>query len=323
MDKAVLFVTFNRLDYTKEVFKQIAIAKPPRLYVASDGPRPNKEGEKEKIEEVRKYILEHIDWRCDVKTRFLETNSGGCGVGVSSAVTWLFENEEDGIILEDDCVPSQSFFSFCETLLNRYKDDENVYSIVGYNPAGEIKSKYDYEFASMGHCWGWASWRKKWKDFSFDLEGIPETACNNFSSNKDIQLFWKKRYHFMRNKEIDAWDYQWFICIAYHHGLTIYPARNLITNIGDEGGIHYDSANSIEHIKSYEFSLDKFNDTKSVTKMNKILWDYFFNKKISVGNCRKFYLFSFLPVYTIKKTKKTSRHYLFGFIPFLKIREKK
>lgn len=322
MDKAVLLVTFNRLNYTKEVFKQIAIAQPPRLYIASDGPRPNREDDKEKIDEVRKYVLEHINWPCELKTRFLETNSGGCGIGVSSAVTWLFENEEDGIILEDDCVPSQSFFSYCEILLNKYKDDKDVYSIVGYNPGGIIKSQYDYEFSSMGHCWGWASWRKKWKDFSFNIDNIPESACNNFSSKKVIQQYWKKKYQFVHNKEVDAWDYQWFICIAYHCGLTIFPRKNLITNIGDEGGIHYDSANSLEHVQSYELSIEKFNDTKQVSLMNKVLWDYFFNKKIDNKKYTRFYLFGCVPLYTIAKTNKVVRHYLFGFIPFLKIRKK-
>jgi len=132
MKKAVLLVFFNRLDNLKKVFEQVRIAQPPRLYLASDGPRDNKVGEKEKVEGIRKWVLDHVDWKCDVKTRFLDKNSGGCAYGVSGAVTWFFENEKDGIILEDDCVPSQSFFPYCEELLDKYKDNKKVWHITGY-----------------------------------------------------------------------------------------------------------------------------------------------------------------------------------------------
>jgi GR25 family glycosyltransferase involved in LPS biosynthesis len=117
MDKkltnAILFLVFNRLDTVKQVFEAIRQAKPPRFYIASDGPRYDRIGEKEKVEQVRKYILNTIDWECEVKTLFREQNFG-CGRAVSSAITWFFEQEEQGIILEDDCLPTTSFFPYCE-----------------------------------------------------------------------------------------------------------------------------------------------------------------------------------------------------------------
>lgn len=109
MNTAILLLTFNRLDYLVSVFDVTAKAKPKRLYLASDGPRCDKHGEAEKVQEVRNYLLDNINWDCEVKTRFLEKNSGGCANGVSGAITWFFKNEEQGIILEDDCLPSQSF----------------------------------------------------------------------------------------------------------------------------------------------------------------------------------------------------------------------
>lgn len=317
MNAAVLVLTFNRLDYLKDVFDAIIKAKPPRLYLASDGARNNKEGEKEKIEEIRKWMLQQITWDCDVKTRFLERNSGGCGIGVSSAITWFFENEEQGIILEDDCVPSQSFFSFCEKMLNRYKNDEDIYSIVGYNPAGSIESKYDYEFASISHCWGWATWADRWKKFTFDFPKEDVKIANNFSSKLEIQSYWRKIFKIM--EPINIWDYQWNFCIAKYKGLTIYPVKNLISNIG-EIGVHYTGENKTLNLKTYEFDIKNFNDTKQIEYMNDILWNNFFNLKNA--ETTKYYLFNILPIYKTKKKGNKTKHYLFGFIPFLKIKEK-
>ena len=146
---AVLFLIFNRLDTTKQVFEEIRKAKPPRLYIAADGPRENKEGEKEKVGAVRKYVLENIDWNCEVKTLFRDKNLG-CGKAVSQAITWFFENEEMGIILEDDCLPSQSFFWFCEKLLKKYNKEKRIMLITGTSYLfNEIERKEDYFFQDM------------------------------------------------------------------------------------------------------------------------------------------------------------------------------
>lgn len=320
MSIPVLLVTFNRLDYTKEVFASIATYKPKKLYIASDGPRPDKEGEKEKVEDVRQYLMSHITWNCDVKTRFLETNSGGCGLGVSGAVTWFFENEENGIILEDDCVASISFFDFCEKMLDKYKDDKDVYSIVGYNPAGVMNSLYDYEFASISHCWGWATWKDRWQCFKFKFEPEEIKIAENFSSRLEIQEYWKNIFKIMN--DVNIWDYQWNFCIAKHKGLTIYPVKNLISNIG-EVGVHYTDGAKELNLKTYELYVQKYNDTKSVEKMNNVLWDKFFNIGAPKNKfTQKVYLFHFLPLYKIKKKGNKSKHYLFGFIPLFKIKEK-
>ena len=189
MQKAVLFVTWNRLETTQQSFSSIKKAKPPRLYIASDGHRDGKEGEREIINNVREWILSNIDWDCEVKTRFLEKNSGGCAKGVSEAVTWFFNEEKEGIILEDDCVASASFFSFCEELLNRYRDDKRVWSITGEGNYEDQKAKTSYYFAKIPHCWGWATWADRWKQFKFDLSDYKEKNINFFQKMKIFKNF--------------------------------------------------------------------------------------------------------------------------------------
>jgi hypothetical protein len=128
---AVLFIIFNRPDTTKQVFAKIKVGKPRRFYVAADGPRTDRPGEDELCKQTRA-IINEVDWDCDVKTLFRTTN-GGCKEAVSSVITWFFENEEEGIILEDDCLPADSFFRFCDTLLEKYRFDNRIGNISGRN----------------------------------------------------------------------------------------------------------------------------------------------------------------------------------------------
>lgn len=237
MNKAVLLVTFNRKDYLTQVFAAVAKAKPPRLYLASDGPRANKPGEKEVVEDIRKWMLKNITWPCDVKTRFLETNSGGCGPGVSGAVTWFFQNEKDGIVLEDDCVPVQSFFRYCEELLDRYADDKRVWHIAGDAPI-RVKANSTYYFSKTMHCWGWAGWADRWKYFNLRAVEYGDEVFESISPNKKVQDYWRRIMRACQNGKIETWDYQWTMTIMSYHGLCITPCESLVMNIGSEG-VHY------------------------------------------------------------------------------------
>jgi hypothetical protein len=301
MKTAVLLVTFNRLDYLKEVLTAVSKAKPPRLYIASDGPRPEKDGEKEKVQEVRDYLLSHIDWDCEVKTRFLEVNSGGCGKGVSGAVTWFFENEPEGIILEDDCVPDLTFFSFCEELLDKYRNDKRVWHIAGDAPIEADDIKESYYFAKIQHCWGWASWADRWKHFTYDISHYGEDVIKKFSDDKYVQKYWKKIQEHMNRKEIDTWDYQWTFNIVANDGLCINPTHCLVSNIGDFG-VHYSSK-----------SADLHRRTSAINKIihpKVIAFNY---PLINQIYCEKF---------RIQPQQKAKIKYkLFGFIPLLKIEE--
>lgn len=235
LNTAVLFLVFNRPDTTGRVFEAIRQAKPPRLYVAADGPRTGRPGEVEKVAEVRR-IATAVDWPCEVKTLFREENLG-CKRAVSSAITWFFEQEEQGIILEDDCLPHPDFFVFCETLLNRYADDERVWMVTGDNfQNGRRRGEATYYFSKYNHIWGWASWRRAWDRYSVDLPFWPEWRDSGYwlatVPDRVERRYWEKIFDSVYEGNIDTWDYQWTACTWRNGGLTATPNVNLISNIG-------------------------------------------------------------------------------------------
>ena len=233
LNTPVLFLVFNRLDTTKQVFKAIRKAKPPRLYIAADGARESKDGEAEKVKAVREYIMSNINWECEVKTLFREQNLG-CKYAVSGAIDWFFENEEMGIILEDDCLPSQSFFWFCEELLERYKDDMRVWHIGGSNFQNAIKrGEGDYYFSKYNLIWGWAGWASRWKKYDVELDSIIDTKFleKTFEDRNAIK-YWAKPFNDMKEKRIDTWDYQYTFSMWDNDGLAILSNTNMISNIG-------------------------------------------------------------------------------------------
>lgn len=252
---AVLFLVFNRPDTTARVFKAIRQAKPPRLYVAADGARNNKIGETEKVQAVREYILQNIDWDCEVKTLFREDNLG-CKYAVSGAISWFFENEEQGIILEDDCLPSQSFFWFCEEMLNRYQKDKSIYHIGGYTL--QSSSNYTYRFSRLVPIWGWATWRRAWKKYDinmmeFDLDSSIYNCFGKYS--KDVQNTF--RNHLVG--DVDTWDTQWAFSCVRDKAKTVIPSVSLIKNIGfNEDATHTtkkDKINGVVENKEISFPL--------------------------------------------------------------------
>ncbi|MCL2792956.1 MAG: nucleotide-diphospho-sugar transferase [Spirochaetaceae bacterium] len=286
----ILLLIFNRLDTTKQVFEVIRKVSPKRLYVASDGPRDSRAGEDEKVKAIREYILNSIDWDCEVKTLFREKNLG-CGRAPSQAITWFFENEEMGIILEDDCVPALSFFSYCEELLNKYKDDTRIYHIAGNNPLICTKIPYSYYFSRIQQCWGWATWRRAWEKYSFYINDL-----NDFIKHKKInaiftrsvdRYYWLQMFKNMKKEQYrnDIWDSQWTYAILNNDGMCINPAKNLITNIGfGIDATHTIAADSnFNNQQRYEISdilhPDKIAiDNKNIILINKsafgIKWNY-------------------------------------------------
>jgi len=213
------------------------MAQPGRLYLAADGPRPSKLGEAEKTLAVRSRILEMVDWPCTVKTLF-RTENLGCAIAVSQAITWFFEQEESGIILEDDCVASQDFFKLCDDLLLKYSTDSAIAAISGTNISDDMKSvDSSYFFSLLGGNWGWASWRREWKKYKLDinadltLENI-EKICDNLGDRKAAIVLLKEMRAALANPKISAWDYQWLFLRLLHNKVTIIPRSNLISNIG-------------------------------------------------------------------------------------------
>jgi hypothetical protein len=232
---AILLITFNRLDTSKLVFEAIKMAEPPRLYIASDGPRDHVEGEAAAVNEVREYLLKNIDWPCEVKTLFRETNLY-CAGSISGAISWFFENEEMGIILEHDTVPDQSFFQYCQELLIKYKTDERVGVISGNNHIYSYKCKDSYLFSKNQCLWGWATWRRAWKNHDQNLKNLEsdyrDDIISNMGYSKRSINHWEMNIESIELGRVSTWDYQWFLSLGAQNQLCIFPATNLVANIG-------------------------------------------------------------------------------------------
>ena len=254
---AVLFLIFNRPDTTKQVFEAIRKARPPRLYVAADGPRVEKPGEDIKVEQARR-IATQVDWDCNVKTLFRDKNMG-CKNAVSGAIDWFIENEEEGIILEDDCLPSQSFFWFCEELLERYKDDERIMIVSGYNRQETWKQgKYDYFFSYFGGIWGWGSWRRAWNLYDGEMKNLDCFIENNyfeFLLGKKLGNIRKMQMINVIQNNVDTWAFPWGFTRHLNSGLACVPSNNLVENIGFGPGATHTSGKNRHVVKKYEINL--------------------------------------------------------------------
>src|SRR5688572_8997809 len=232
----ILFVVFSRPSTTKVVFETIRQAKPAKLYIAADGPRKNKPGEAEKCAEVRSIVMD-IDWECEVKTLFRDENLG-CGKGVSSAITWFFENEPEGIILEDDVVPNQSFFSYCSELLERYRHDTRIMEISGNSLRSEkfCQGEHSYAFSDHNGIWGWASWRRAWNLYDYEMKDYKRIKEGGFLRNKFASIYEEHYFNWVFERTYlfphITWDYQWEFVKRINSGLTIVPKKNMIINIG-------------------------------------------------------------------------------------------
>jgi hypothetical protein len=271
LQTAVLFLVFNRPDTTAQVFEAIRKAKPPRLYVAADGPRADRPGEAERVVKVRE-IATAVDWPCEVKTLFREENLG-CKYAVSGGITWFFEHEEQGIILEDDCLPSQSFFWFCEQALESYAKESRVMCVTGTNISDGIRFSDDLWFSNYALMWGWATWRHAWKKYDRDLSTWPIKRTDGFLKKKlkfniAQRSSWNRILDRTYQGDIDTWDYQWIYSCWINNGLTIAPAVNLIRNIGYSSdathtkGVHPILSHLVEKETSFPLCLPEVIDVK-------------------------------------------------------------
>ncbi len=247
MRSPVLFLIFDRPYTAERVFEEIRKARPPRLYVAADGPRPDRPQESE-LCELTRAVIAKVDWDCEVKTLFREKNLG-CGVAVHESISWFFENEAEGIILEDDILPHPDFFQFCDELLERYRNDDRVAMIGGHNVFyPKIDREFSYGFMSISHIWGWATWRRAWNQYDYNLERYSRrdfvAALKNTFSDIRQRMYWKRIYDMMKAHRIDTWDYQWVIGIITTRSLSVVPYVNLTKNIGfDANATHTLSPN--------------------------------------------------------------------------------
>ncbi len=270
----ILFLIFNRPDTTERVFAEIRKQKPKYLYIAADGARANKEGEAEKCEQTRKLVLENIDWGCEVKTLFRDKNLG-CGLAVSGAISWFFENVEQGIILEDDCLPNESFFGFCEELLGRYKDNEDILSISGFNFGYNPEYIFTSNFMNM---WGWATWKRSahavdyfmntWKAKNFQSKKyfLIRNLSRKLKYNQCWVDYWWATFDKIAHDDdrLHTWDYQWIYYALSSKKKTIFSNINYIKNIGfGTNATHTtDESNLIASMKSSNQNYSKIINLK-------------------------------------------------------------
>lgn len=231
----VAFFVFNRPDTTARVFEAIRRAAPSTLLVVADGPRPERPDEADRCGAVRE-IVSRVDWPCRVLCNYSEENLG-CRRRMSSGLDWVFDQVEEAIILEDDCLPDQSFFLFCQELLERYRDDGRVMMISGDNFHARTRTDADsYYFSRYPHIWGWASWRKAWLRYDVDMKLWPrvrEQRClDALFPNPRQSRFWQEAFDGVHRGDIDTWDHQFTFSCLINNGLCVLPAVNLVSNLG-------------------------------------------------------------------------------------------
>lgn len=232
-DIPILLIVYNKPNEVERVLTTIIKTNPKKLYIASDKWQNDKE--KENVLKVRKIISDTIKNR-DCHVQYNDSNLG-CKNGVVSAIDWLFQHEEYGIILEEDCLPDSSFFEFCKELLTQYKNDTRIFMISGSNPTTkDIKLNSDYYFSKYMRIWGWATWKRSWMLHDPQIKNWPQIKSNKthypfFSSIQEAkkwEILWDKCY----SNTIDTWDYQFYLSQLLNHSMSIVPAKNLVSNIG-------------------------------------------------------------------------------------------
>jgi hypothetical protein len=258
MKTPILFLIFNRPKVTQEVFNAIKLYQPSRIYVAADGPRKDRKGENILCETTRS-VVSQIDWKCEVFTLFRDTNLG-CKDAVSSAITWFFEQEEMGIILEDDCLPDVSFFSFCTELLERYKFNDEIMAVSGQNfLTVSERPEESYFFSEYPLIWGWATWRRAWVRYDKEMVELDSFLKNDLNSKFEKS---GQRHHLKKNLiatkkgRINTWDYQWFYSVLKTNGRVAISTKNLVVNIG------------FRNQSTHEFLYDSFRENDKLESKN-------------------------------------------------------
>jgi hypothetical protein len=234
---AVALIIFRRPELTARVLDAVARVKPRTLLVIADGPRPDHPQDRELCSETRA-VIDRVDWECDVIKNYSDVNLG-CGRRPASGISWAFDQVEEAIILEDDCVPHPTFFLFCEELLERYRDDARVMHIAGSTYRRyPIRTPHSYFFSQWNGAWGWATWRRAWRYFDPAVRLWPqlrETSwLTDLLESDGAVRFWANAFSgaYEREGDIDYWDHQWTFACWANSGLSITPRVNLVSNLG-------------------------------------------------------------------------------------------
>lgn len=236
-NSAVLLLTFNRPEETLRVLDRIKLFQPSRLYIVNDGPRTGSLEDIKNVRIVRDALDCQINWNCKIK-KLYRTHNLGCSRSVSQGISWFFEHENEGVILEDDCLPDASFFKYCFELLARYRHDERIWSISGDNFHGNHQGySNSYFFSRYFHCWGWAAWRRSWSFFpsnpndlfrKVSSDGLPSDSVNRGI----VAAYWKAISTMCARGMVDSWAYAYCLQSFINGGVHIHPRINLVSNIG-------------------------------------------------------------------------------------------
>jgi hypothetical protein len=251
----ILFIIFNRPGTTQQVFNAIKKAQPTRLYIAADAPRNMNNDDKEKCRQTRE-ITEDINWPCQVHRLYQDVNLG-CYMGPRTAFDWFFAHEEEGIILEDDCVPHPNFFLFATVMLNRYRENTKIISINGSNLGFDLNSGESYTYSKYMNMWGWATWRNRAQSVDYKLLAWQQVKYPIWYLHKHMRQYlfdfdlnwynyWQQKFDWTVSKEkITWWDWQWIFHQIKNNQLSIVPSKNLVSNIGfDDNATHTHEKNN-------------------------------------------------------------------------------
>ena len=228
-DVPIAFVIFNRPDVTLLTFQAIAKARPRKLFLIGDGPRSNRPGEADKVAQTRA-IAQRVDWPCDVFINFSDVNLG-CKNRVSSGISWVFEHADRAIILEDDCLPSKSFFSYCREMLILYESDKRVFSISGSNFADQ-SLQCGHSFSRYSLMWGWATWADRWAEYILYPTDHVGVTLRTWWNRPIVLAYWLLIFRNLATGKIDTWDYQWILTVWRNRALACRPSLNLVKNVG-------------------------------------------------------------------------------------------
>ena len=271
MKSPILFLVFNREDETTQSFEAIKKAKPSKLYIAADGPRTAAEAEI--CKQVRK-IATNVDWDCQVFTLFRQNNLG-CKKAIVGAINWFFTHEKEGIIIEDDVIPLPEFFPFCDILLEKYRDNELIKAIDGFNQFGQEVSSDSYFYSRGFYPWGWATWKSRWENYRESNIDVPRLNQKDITDVYDKAAIEGIKFNLnLINKGLlDTWDYQMVYMIMDQKGFVVTPYANLTTNIGVNGAHSMNNQNIF--FKYGNMSVDNLqhpNVIEDNEMMNEKLW---------------------------------------------------
>lgn len=280
----VLLIIFNDPIKSNITFEKIRALRPKFLYISSDGPRNGIEDEMDRCLEARK-IVDKIDWKCNLKTFFRDVNSGSAGKGVYMALDWFFSDVEEGIVLEYDVVPNLDFFYFCESLLVKYRSNQDVMVISGSNfQDGILRGDCSYYFSQIPTLWGFAMWRRAFQRVTFNVSEINDNKFKKVIAFKEnergVMNYWRWKLYCMKVGAISTWDYPILFSLWLNNGVSVIANRNLVTHFVDGKGysenftVHHPGITNVPSesilpiIYSHEIKIDREADNYLINKFN-------------------------------------------------------